>query len=481
MSDSPLVDAWRAARARDTKSMQIPGHKMRYGHQSATANSGEGPFAHDLLAELIADDIPLQGGVDDNVFSGRFLEQAEELWAAAIGADSARFLVGGSTQGNIAALASVTAPDVEICIDRTSHRSAHAGLVVSGALPRWILPTIHPDFGIPVGVHADSVNLAGSYALFITSPAYVGTITDIAALAHLCHQQDSVLIVDQAWGAHLDFLDGRGAHSQGADVVTTSVHKALTGYSQTAVTSLKGKRVLPSTLSHGVDLTATTSPSATLLASIDATRVALMRDGGRRLELLTEAVNDAREALSRISGVVALNEALLGCAVDPLKLTIFVPETGTTGSAIAAELWDKGIGVEAADADTVVMTATVADTPEDLREVVAAVAAVVDANRSTPRAAAPAATWRVQPDVVMTPREAYFAHRRRMPLAEAVGEVSAEQFCPYPPGVPLLAPGELVTQEVVEAIDVAGRSTRMAYCSDPSARTIEVVAEETVR
>ena len=481
MSDAPLADAWHAARARGTKSMQIPGHKMRYGSLPKETLGIEPPFAADILRDLIADDIPLQGGVDDNVFSGRFLEQAEELWATAIGADHARFLVGGSTQGNIAALASVAAPDVEICIDRTSHRSAHAGLVVSGALPRWILPTIHPDFGIPVGVNADSVNLDGSYALFITSPACVGTITDIGPLAQLCHAQNSVLIVDQAWGAHLDFLDGKGAHAQGADVVTTSVHKALTGYSQTAVTSLKGKRVLPSTLSHGVDLTATTSPSATLLASIDATRVAVMRDGGRQLRLLAEAVNDAREALSRVPGVVALDEALLGCALDPLKLTIFVPETGATGSRIAAELWNRGIGVEAADADTVVMTATVADAPEDLREVVAAITSVVDAHRSTPRAAAPAATWRVQPDVVMTPRKAYFAHRRRMPLRDAVGEVSTEQFCPYPPGVPLLAPGERVTDEVVEAIGVAGRSTRMAYCSDPSAQTIEVVAQETIR
>lgn len=452
--------------------MQIPGHKMRYGRP------GPSPFAADLLAELIRDDIPLQGGADDNVFSGRYLEQAEALWSAAIGADHSRFLVGGSTQGNIAALTSVVAPDVTICIDRTSHRSAHAGLVTSGALPRWILPRIHPDFGVPVGVHVDDVDMTDAYALFVTSPAYVGTITDVRALADVCHARDSVLIVDQAWGAHLDFMSGRGAHAQGADVVTTSVHKALTGYSQTAITSLKGPRVLPSTLTHGVDLTATTSPSATLLASIDATRVAMVREGSARLALLAEAVHDARIALSAIPGVVCLNEELLGCDMDPLKITLFVPETGTTGARIASRLWDEGIGVEAADADTVIMTVTVADEPEDLALVVAAIRAIVDEQRGDPRPAAPADTWRIQPDVVMTPREAYFAHRRRMPLRDAVGQVSTEQFCPYPPGVPLLAPGERVTQEVVEAIGVAGRMTRMAYCSDPTAETIEVVDDE---
>jgi arginine decarboxylase len=469
LSDAPLVDAWNASRIRASRSMQIPGHKMRYGRKEAA------PFAPDLLAPLIRDDIPLQGGADDNVFSGRFLERAEELWAEAIGADHARFLVGGSTQGNIAALTSVVAPDVTICIDRTSHRSAHAGLVTSGANPRWILPRIHPEFGVPVGVDADAVNMTNAYALFVTSPAYVGSITDIASLADLCHRQNSVLIVDQAWGAHLDFIPGRGAHANGADVVTTSVHKALTGYSQTAITSLKGSRVLPSTLTHGVDLTATTSPSATLLASIDATRAAMQREGAARLALMREAVHDARIKLSQIPGVVALTDELLGCELDPLKITMFVPETGTTGASIAAELWKNNVGVEAADADTLIMTATVADDPSALLDLVAIVSDVVNRQRSGPRKPAPAATWRIQPDVVMTPRDAYFAHRRRIPLKEAVGEVSTEQFCPYPPGVPLLAPGERVTEEVVEAISLAGRSTRMAYCSDPTAETIEIV------
>ncbi len=475
VTNAPLFDAWRAARSRPGRSMQIPGHKMRY------ASNEPDLFAADLLREIIRDDVPLQGGAEDNFFSGGFLEKAEQLWADAIGADHARFLVGGSTQGNIAALASVVAPDVEVCIDRTSHRSAHAGLVVSGARPRWIHPQIHPDFGIPVGIDSSALEISGVYALFVTSPAYVGTMTDIAALAQLCHAQDSVLIVDQAWGAHLDFLGARGAHAQGADVVTTSVHKALTGYSQTAVTSLKGPRVLPSTLSHGVDLTATTSPSATLLASIDATRLALQEDAGDRFALVQEAVHQARRDLSRIPGVFALDEDNLGCEMDPLKVTIFVPETGTTGTQISRDLWARGVGVEAADADTVIMTVGVADDPQTIGEMVEAVSQVVSAQRSTPRAPTPAATWQVNPEVVITPREAYFAHRRRLGLREAIGEVSTEQFCPYPPGVPLLAPGERVTPEVVEAIEVAGRSTRMAYCSDPSAQTIEVVAAVTER
>lgn len=471
MSDQPLVDAWYAARARRGPTMQIPGHKLRYGREGVTS------FADDILAPLIRDDIPLQGGADDNVFSGRVLEKAEALWAQATGADHSRFLVGGSSQGNIAALTSVVAPGATIAIDRTSHRSAHAGLVTSGATPRWILPRIHTEFGVPIGVHVPDVDLAGANALFVTSPAYVGTITEVEPLARLCHVQGSVLIVDQAWGAHLDFMPGGGALARGADVVTTSVHKALTGYSQTAVTSLKGSRVPPSTLTRGIDLTATTSPSATLLASIDATRVALLRDNGVKLSLMVEVVEQARRALNAIPGVVALDEHNLGCPMDPLKITLWVPRTGTTGAQIAAALWDAGIGVEAADADTLMMTVTIADDPESVAVATDAIADIVRAQSGPPRTPAPAATWQVQPEVVLSPRDAYFAHRVRMPLRDAIGQVSTEQFCPYPPGVPLLAPGERVTKEVVEAIEVAGQSTRMAYCSDLSAQTIQVVDE----
>lgn len=471
MTSGPLLDAWLSARAHRGTTMQIPGHKMRYGREDPDA------FAADLLAPLVRDDLSLQGGVDDNAMSGRFLEQAEALWAQAVGADHSRFLVGGSSQGNIAALTSVVAPGVTVSIDRTSHRSAHAGLVISGATPRWILPRIHPEFGVPIGVAASDVDMAGAYALFVTSPAYVGTITDISPLADLCHRQNSVLIVDQAWGAHLDFMDGGGALAAGADVVTTSVHKALTGYSQTAITSLRGQRVLPSTLSHGVDLTATTSPSATLLASIDATRVALVRDGGERLALMVDAAADMRRALARIPGLVILDDSNLGCAIDPLKVTMWVPRTGTTGAAIAKALWEGRIGVETADTDTVVMTVSLTDDPAWLLDVAGVLAAVIEDQRGPARTPSPAATWQVQPEVVLSPRDAYFAHRIRMPLKDAVGKVSTEQFCPYPPGVPLLAPGERVTREIVEAIEVAGRTSRMAYCSDPTARTIEVVDE----
>ena len=151
MSRTPLVDAWRRALIAKRRPMQVPGHKMRY-------TSGAQGWAADLVGDMVRDDIPLQGGVDDNAFTNRYLDQAEALWADAVGADHCRFLVGGSSQGNIAALGTVADQDVPIAVDRTSHRSTQAALVISGARPVWIYPRLHPEFHLPIGMEASSIS-----------------------------------------------------------------------------------------------------------------------------------------------------------------------------------------------------------------------------------------------------------------------------------------------------------------------------------
>ena len=468
--EAPLVEAWQRARRRQMRPLQIPGHKNRFA-------DGADVLGGDLLGDLIRDDIPLQGGADDNAFSGRYLEGAEALWASSVGSDHARFLVGGSSQGNIASLTAAGGPGLTVAVDRTSHRSAFAGLVVSGSVPEWVYPVIHPEFGLPLGVAAESLAGLSSevVALFVTSPSYVGTMTGVRALADVCRAADRTLIVDQAWGAHLGFMPGYGALEQGADIVTTSVHKALMGYSQTAVVTVRGSRIDATRLDRAVDLIATTSPSATLLASIDATRAVMDSHGASALAAAIDATNRMRAGLRRVRGLVVVDEAELGQPCDPLKLTLWLPRIGVDGVELASLLWAQGHGVEAADADSIVMTLSMLDEPEFCEEMTDLLLTLIERLRGDARPPAPAALWQVVPDVVMTPREAFFAPRRRIPLAAAVGEVSAEQFCPYPPGVPLLAPGERITAEVVRDIAAAGRIGRVAYCSDPTLESVEAV------
>ena len=467
---APLLEAWRSAAAAARRPMQIPGHKNRY----TQGNTG---WAHDLVGDTVRDDIALQGGVDDNAYSNGYLTRAEELYAAAIGADFSRFLVGGSSQGNIAVLGTVGDQDVPIAIDRTSHRSTQAGLVLIGARPVWIYPRLHPEFHLPIGMDSASLDALTEpvNGFFVTSPSYIGTLSDVAALAASAGKRREPLVIDQAWGAHLDFLPGRGAISQGADFVVTSVHKALLGYSQTAVVSMRETLLPRSTLDRWVDLISTTSPSGTLLATIDGTRAAMQRGGLSRLQLIIEAVTDARRRLARVPGLVVLDDSIAGCPVDPTKLTVILPGTGADGVVLGQELWRLGHGPESADHDTLVFTVSVADEPEWILEFAGLLAHLIEAHRGDRRSVSALSVWRVEPKVVLTPRDAFLRGRRRVRIEDAIDEVSAEQFCPYPPGVPLLAPGELVTREALDAIRAASRFCRIAYCSDPSLETILIV------
>ena len=234
----PLVDAVRQARSESRHPLQIPGHKYRYS-QDAEA------VGYALLHDLVRDDMPLQGGADNLAGTHRLLEKAESLYAAAIGATHTRFSIGGSSQANIAAMLAISSPGRRVAVDRTSHRSVLAGLVLSGAVPEWIFPDVHPEFGLPVGVQPSSVSAidVDVTAVFVTSPTYVGTIGDIAGLSQAAHELGVPLMTDQAWGAHLDYLPGRGALANGADIAVTSIHKALMGYSATAIVSTRGDRI----------------------------------------------------------------------------------------------------------------------------------------------------------------------------------------------------------------------------------------------
>ncbi len=465
-----MVDAVRRARQQQRHPLQIPAHRGRYAWDPSTPGSA-------YLADILRDDVPLQGGADDNSYSGRILEQAEELWAEAIGVDRSRFLVGGSSQGNIAALTTVGGNGASLAVDRTSHRSAHAGLIVSGAKPRWIFPELHPEFGLPIGIAPSAVQglLQDCTGIFLTSPSYIGTLTNIAAITSIAHPAGVIVIADQAWGAHLDFLPGLGAAAQGADIITTSIHKALLGYTQTAICSAQGPRLNLTDIDRSVDLIATTSPSATLLASIDGTR-AFLEDGG--VELLYETIDHAaalRQRLRAVPGLVVIDEQELGCLTDPLKVTLWLPRTGVSGLELANAFWQRGHGVESADIDTIVFTLSMLDNLTFLTALGTDVIDFIEWHRDEARPAVPASIWKVVPDVVTTPREAYFAPRRRIKLEDAIGEISAEQFCPYPPGVPLVTPGERITNAAVSAIKHAGIAGRVAFNSDPTLQTVEVV------
>jgi lysine decarboxylase len=367
-----------------------------------------------------------------------------------------------------------------VIINRTLHRSLLLGLVLAGLQPVWVRPEIDPASGLPAGVAVQSVRDAlaahpSACAVFLGDPTYVGTVSDLPGHAAAAHAAGIPLIVDAAWAAHLGFHPDLPPHAiaAGADAMVTSAHKALPAYTQGALVLATTARLDPARLDRAFEATHTTSPTGSIMASIDAARALLAAHGERLCGRLIRGVAAARKRLREVPGVDVLD----GPGVEPTKLVVLLAGTGAHGYAVEADLIAAGMPVEMADRDTVVPIPTIADDEAQVAAFTEVLIEAIERHRGPPRQLAVAASWQVEPQVVVAPREAFFAPTQTVTAAAAVGRVSAELIAPYPPGVPVLAPGELITAEALAALrEVAADGGRIAYAADPSLATFQVVA-----
>jgi lysine decarboxylase len=462
--DAPLLNAWLRFQEDAPTPFTIPGHKQR----------------HDLVGDVVAGDVPLYAGLDTMKLSRGVLADAEARAARLWGADVCRFSVGGSTHANQAlALAIVNGDNGSAVVSRTLHRSMLLGLVLAGLTPRWVRPEVDAATGLPLGVTPKAVTDVlrrhpEAAAVLVGDPSYVGTVGDVAALADVAHAHGVPLVVDAAWSAHFGFHPDLPRHALqlGADAMVVSAHKTLPAWSQAAMVFVQGDRIDRTRLDAGVEATHTTSPAGAILASIDAARALLERDGESLLGEALSAVRTARTRLATIDGLVVLE----GSHVDPLKLTLVLPGTGADGIAIENDLLATGLPVEAAERDTLVAQVSMADTTDSLGRLVEAISTSIARHRGAPRPVVTGSAYQVAPITVLPPRAAFFAPSEPVVLRDAVGRVSAELVAPYPPGIPVLAPGEEVTHAVLDALGKArSDGIRIAYAADPTLTTLRVV------
>ena len=461
--DAPLLEAWLRFLEAPPTPFTIPGHKQR----------------GDLVGDVVAGDVPLYAGLDTMKLSTGVLAEAESRAARLWGADVCRFSTGGATHANQAVALTVGGDGDRVVVSRTLHRSMLLGLVLAGLTPVWVSPEVDVATGLPLGVAAATVDRAlrdnpGVRAVLVGDPSYVGTVGDVAALADVAHGYGVPLAVDAAWSAHFGFHPALPPHplQLGADVMVTSAHKTLPAWSQAALVLARTRRIDAARLEAGVEATATTSPAGAILASTDAARALLERDGEQLLGRAIAAVRAARDRLRDVEGLLVLD----GPEVDPLKLTLVLSGTGADGNAVERDLLTDGLPVESADRDVIVGIASLADTDRTLDRLAAALVASIERNRGVPRDVVAPVAYRVEPVTVLPPRAAFFADSHAVPLEQATGRVSAELIAPYPPGIPVLAPGEEITAQALAALDEArSAGIRIAYAADPSLATLRVV------
>ena len=463
-ADAPLLDGWLRDMETDRSPFQIPGHKGRT----------------DLTGVVVDGDIPVLPGNHPHRISPSLILEAERRAAELWGADLCRFGVNGSSGSNHAAVMAVAGPGDKVIVSRTLHKSVLVGLVYAGVTPVWVRPEINPETGLPeyLPSHKLAETLAqhpDAKAVLIGEPSYVGTMSNIPRLAAVTHQYGIPLVVDAAWAAHYGFHPELPQHplAEGADIVVTSAHKTLPSYSQASFVLVKQDYVDLSRFNKMFDSTQTTSMSGRILASIDAARALLARHGAELIGPVIEATERGRAALREANiGVID------GEYIDPLKMVILLAGTGADGNVVEAELLAANIDVEMANKDMLIPMITFADTPERIEDLIRRIIKCVNANRGEARPVATAASFSIEPEVVVTPREAFFSSYEVVDSADAVGRVSAEMICPYPPGVPVLSPGERITQAALDALFQARDSgTRIAFVADPTLKTLKVLPQ----
>jgi lysine decarboxylase len=437
------------------------------------------------LAVAVAGDVPLYGGVDTVKSAGGLLAGAEERSAKWYGADWCRYSSGGSTHCNQALCLSIGRPGDKVIVTRSLHRSLLLGMVLADLEPCWLPTKIDPVTGMPLGVGAEDVKLSllanpDARAVLVTEPGYLGTLSDLPSIIEVAHRYGVPVIVDQAWGAHFGHHRDLPPHamSLGADAMVTSIHKLLLGYTQASLVCARTLRLDPDRLDRGFEACQTTSAAGSVLASIDACR-ALMEARGE--ELLEDVIGNVRRARQR------LREAIPGLSVpdedsfpvgrfDTTRLVLLLSSVGANGIEIERRLVAQGIPLELADRDTIVAIVTVADDASTVDKLVDALIPAIAETSGQPRSPSVALSWDVKPVYAMSPRAAFFSAHESLPADLAVGRVSAELIAPYPPGIPVLAPGELVTEALLAGLRaVAADGVRVAYAADPTLSTIEVV------
>ncbi|WP_293353718.1 MULTISPECIES: aminotransferase class I/II-fold pyridoxal phosphate-dependent enzyme [unclassified Microcoleus] len=503
---TPLLDALRDRTNHPHSPFYAPGHKRGQGiSQPLVDLFGAAVFRSDLpeLPEL------------DNLFNPEgVIDEAQNLAAEAFGAEHTRFLANGSTCGIIAALLATCGPGDKIILPRNIHQSAISGLILSGAIPIFVNPEYNSDWDIansitPEAAAAALAQHSDAKAVMVVYPTYHGVCGDLRAIAKITHQYNIPLLVDEAHGAHFNFHPNlpEPALSAGADLTVQSIHKTLGAMTQASMLHVKGSRIDIPKLNRALQLVQSTSPSYLLLASLDAARQQIAIHGKELMMQTLDLAAKARSHISQIPGLSVLEPLNTPgfVALDRTRLTVKVSDLGITGFA-ADEILHSELGVtaELPMPQHLTFIISLGNTETDIDNLVKALTLLAERSKFGNEQCAGFNGWILQeeatsnnqdfsplplshspipplspsPPPSLSPREAFFSPAETVAIDKAVDRLSAELICPYPPGIPVLMPGEIITPQALEYLQqILADGGKITGCSDPRLQTLKVVRQ----
>ncbi len=485
---TPLLDALVAYTEERPAYFKIPGHRYERGISSRWRKwTGDGIFRFDLTEAEGLDDLHCPQGV---------IREAQELTAEVFGARKSYFLVNGTTCGNEAMLLAAAGEGEEVLVPRNAHKSVLMGLILGGARPVWLMPEIDRKTGLcgvitPQAVEEGLSAHPNCHAVFLVSPTYYGVCSDVASIAEVCHRHRAILLVDEAHGGHLYFSEKlpRGAILQGADLCAQSMHKVTGSLTQSSLLHVGSDRVDEARLAGSLRMVQSTSPSYLLMTSLDAARYELALHGREMMERARVLAETARERIGKIPGIRCYGKEILGDAVfdlDPTRLVITASELGMTGYQLADVLYDGyRVGMELADDRHVVAVVTYANEEKELEQLGNALEDISRRYHETGGEILPScvsgSSIPCLPEYVCSPRRAWFLKKRTIPWEKAAGMVAGEALIPYPPGIPLVNPGERISREIWEYMERYRKAGLPFHGpADEKLSTFQIIPEETL-
>ena len=475
-NQAPIYEGLIKLRKKRIVPFDVPGHKRGRGN----------PELVELLGEkCVGIDVNSMKPLDNLGHPISIIRDAEELAADAFGAAHAFLMIGGTTSSVQTMILSTCKAGDKIILPRNVHKSAINALVLCGAIPIYIEMSVNPKIGIALGLENDCVAQAikehpDAKAILINNPTYYGICSDLKGLTEMAHEAGMMVLVDEAHGAHLHFTDKLplSAMDAGADMAAVSMHKSGGSLTQSSIL-LIGEQMNPEYVRQIINLTQSTSASYLLMASLDISRRNLALRGKKSFEKVIELSEYARREINAIGGYYAYSQELIDgvsvCDFDVTKLSVYTQGIGLTGIEVYDLLRDEyDIQIEFGDIGNILAYISIGDRIQDIERLVGALA---DIKRLYSRDGKDLIAGEyIQPELVLSPQEAFYSERKSLTLDESVGQVCGEFVMCYPPGIPILAPGEHITREIVDYIQFAKeRGCSLQGTEDPEVNRINVI------
>lgn len=450
---APIFDALNRYKQKRVVSFDVPGHKQGKGN----------PMLKDFLGEkCLSVDVNSMKPLDNLCHPVSVIKDAEDLAAQAFGCDHAFFMVNGTTCSVQAMIMSVCGAGDKIIMPRNVHRSAINAVILTGAIPVYVSPGINSNLGIPLGMSVKGLEEAilanpEAKAVFVNNPTYYGICSDLKSIIELAHKHHMVVLADEAHGTHFYFGENLPAAAMhlGADMSAVSVHKTGGSLTQSSLLLVNTKRINPGQVRTMINLTQTTSGSYLLLASLDIARKNLALNGKDIFAKVLELSEYARKEINGIGGYYAFSQELVnGDTVfdfDRTKLSIHTLSIGLAGIEVYDILRDDyAIQIEFGDIGNILAIISVGDTYFAIERLVAS---LTEIKRLWAKNKSGMFDHEyISPVVKYSPKDAFYAPKRRLAIEECRNQVSGEFVMCYPPGIPILAPGEMITQETINYI-----------------------------